>query len=339
MEHTTLYRKYRPDRFADVRSQDHVVNVLAAAIEKKNVPHAILFTGTRGTGKTTLARIFARELGVADEDLYELDAASNNSVEDIRTLNEAVVSLPFSSQYKIYILDEVHMLSKSAWNAFLKTLEEPPKHVIFMMATTELDKVPDTVISRCQVFTLSEPSKAAIAALVQEVVAKEQVTLPPEAVQSIAIAARGSYRDALSITQKVLMLAQDGVVADTAITQLIGAPSHAIVADILDGLAEANAAQALTTLARATAASVSMDILLTLLIERVRAVMLYRATKDAAYLADFGEDAQRVEAHVGSARVNSRMLIRLLEAHTMLNISPIPSLALECACIDICAFT
>jgi DNA polymerase-3 subunit gamma/tau len=148
--HVSLYRKYRPTGFEQVVGQDHIVSVLKQSVEGGSPAHAYLFCGGRGIGKTSVARIFARALGTSENDIYEIDAASHTSVENIRELNEAVNTLPFDSKYKVYILDEVHMLSKSAFNAFLKTLEEPPKHVIFILATTEMDKLPETIVSRCQ---------------------------------------------------------------------------------------------------------------------------------------------------------------------------------------------
>jgi DNA polymerase-3 subunit gamma/tau len=159
MTDQALYRKYRPTSFKDVRDQDHIVSVLEGAIKKDAIPHAMIFSGTRGTGKTTLARIVAHELGTAEVDCYEIDAASNRGIDDVRELKEAVHTLPYQSNKKVYIIDEVHMLTKEAFNALLKTIEEPPAHVVFMMATTEIDKVLDTILSRCQVFTLNSPSR------------------------------------------------------------------------------------------------------------------------------------------------------------------------------------
>ena len=148
MAHQSLYRAYRPQTFEEVAGQEQVTKPLAEAAKQKAIAHAYLFAGSRGLGKTSVARIFARAIGCKERDLYEIDAASNNSVDGIRALTEGVYTLPFESPYKVYILDEAHMLSKSAWNAFLKTLEEPPSHAVFILATTELEKVPETVQSR-----------------------------------------------------------------------------------------------------------------------------------------------------------------------------------------------
>src|SRR3989344_575099 len=131
-----FYRKYRPQEFRDVIGQDHVVRVLEGAVKLGNISHAYLFSGPRGTGKTSVARILSRAVGTSSNDLYELDAASNRGIDDVRAIRESVVTLPFESKYKVYVLDEVHMLSKSASNALLKTLEEPPAHVVFILATT-----------------------------------------------------------------------------------------------------------------------------------------------------------------------------------------------------------
>src|SRR6185437_9131162 len=148
----SLYRKYRPGSFEEVRGQSQVVSVLEAAVANKKIAHAYLFAGGRGTGKTSMARILARALDTAEEDIYEMDAASNRGIDEIRELRDGVSTLPFNSRYKFYIIDEAHALTKDAWGAFLKTLEEPPAHAIFVLATTELERVPDTIVSRCQVF-------------------------------------------------------------------------------------------------------------------------------------------------------------------------------------------
>ncbi len=179
---SVLYRTYRPGKWSEVIGQDHVIGPLKEAIAGDRISHAFLFSGSRGTGKTSVARILARSIKTNDEDVYEIDAASNRGIDDIRSLREHVSVLPFSSPFKVYIIDEVHMLSKDAWNALLKTLEEPPKHVVFILATTELEKVPDTIVSRCQTYVFKRPSREIVRKMIMEVAKKEGYDLDAGAV-------------------------------------------------------------------------------------------------------------------------------------------------------------
>ena len=148
--HLALYRKYRPATFSDVVGQEQIITLLQNSIKQNKIGHAYLFCGGRGTGKTTVARIFAKDIGCNPEDIIEIDAASNRGIDEIRELREAVRTAPFSSPFKVYIVDEAHMLTKEAANALLKTLEEPPSHVVFILATTDPNKLPQTIVSRCQ---------------------------------------------------------------------------------------------------------------------------------------------------------------------------------------------
>lgn len=216
MSHLALYRKYRPQSFAEVRGQENAIAYLESIIASGRIPHALLFTGTRGIGKTTLARIFGKTLEVDAHDIYEIDAASNNGVDGVRKLIDEVNTLPLSSQYKIYILDEIHMFSKPAFNALLKVLEEPPKHVIFVFATTELHKIIPTIISRCQVIQLKKPSDAIIAEQVISIAEREGYTVNLESALLIAHRASGSFRDALVVLDQVLeqSLGKDITIAD-----------------------------------------------------------------------------------------------------------------------------
>ena len=337
-----LYRKYRPSSFKEVRDQDHIVSVLEGAIKKQQIPHAILFSGPRGTGKTTMARIFAHEIGVAPVDLYEIDAASNRGIDDIRELKEAVHTLPYESERKAYIIDEVHMLTKEAFNALLKTLEEPPAHVVFMLATTEEEKLLDTILSRCQVFRLHAPSRAALAKMVTDVAKKEGFTLKPAAADLIAIAANGSFRDALGVTQKVIMASGDTIGDTDEVAKIIGAPRSKVLTDLVQALHEKSAESALAAMQNALAENVDMKLFVRLLLERVRAVMLVRNAPNIAesLLRQFSDtDRSAIEALAGEDQtsLNSHTLVKLLDAADRTGRTAIPQLPLEMAIVEVCA--
>ena len=333
-----LYRKYRPQTFAEVRDQDHIVSVLEGAIKKGEIPHAILFAGTRGTGKTTLARIFARAIGTSEMDLYEIDAASNRGIDDVRELREAVNTLPFESKQKVYIIDEVHMLTKEAFNALLKTLEEPPEHVVFILATTEEDKLLDTILSRCQVFRMRAPSRAVLAETVTDVAKKEGFKLNSEAADLIAVAADGSFRDALGVTQKVIMASGDKIGSVDEVAAIIGAPRSATMQTLLEALHAKDREAALAAIGSAVEQRVDMKLFLRLLLERVRAVMLLRnlPSQKERILNAFDPDTQtKLEAFAsGPSSLNSHLLLRLLDAAEQTARSPIPHLPLEIAIIE-----
>jgi DNA polymerase III subunit gamma/tau len=334
-----LYRKYRPQSFADVRDQDHIVTVLEGAIKKGEIPHAILFSGTRGTGKTTLARIFAKAIGTSDLDLYEIDAASNRGIDDVRELKEAVHTLPYESAQKVYIIDEVHMLTKEAFNALLKTLEEPPAHVVFILATTEEEKLLDTILSRCQVFRMRSPSRAVLAKTVTEVAKQEGFTLDPDAADLIAIAADGSFRDALGVTQKVIMASGDKIGNADEVAAIIGAPKTATMLRLVEALHQKDRTGALEAVQTAVASSVDMKLFARLLLEHVRAIMLLRNLpgKKAEILGAFGTEAQeKLQSYAsGASPLNSHLLLRLLQATELVSRSPIPQAPLEIAIIEV----
>ena len=341
-ENLVLYRKYRPTSFKEVRDQDHIVTVLEGAIKKNTIPHAILFSGSRGTGKTTLARIFAKAIGVHDVDLYEIDAASNRGIDDVRELREAVYTLPYESERKVYIIDEVHMLTKEAFNALLKTLEEPPSHVVFILATTEEEKLLDTILSRCQVFRMHSPSREVLASMVIDIAKKEGFTLSPEAADLIAIAADGSFRDALGVTQKVIMASGDKIGSADEVARIIGAPKEQLLQDLLEALHEKKSDAALSAVGDALGEHVDMKLFMRLLLERVRAVMLLRnaPSKEAKLLAPFSVSDQelikKLALTVPSA-LNSHLLVALLTAAEQTGRTVLPQLPLELAIIENCA--
>jgi DNA polymerase-3 subunit gamma/tau len=339
-KHQTLYRAYRPGKWSEVRGQGQVTDVLKKAIENKKLAHAYLFCGPRGTGKTTVARILARELGVSDKDLYEIDAASNTGVDNIRELREAVNVMPFESPYRFYIIDEAHMLSRAAWNAFLKTLEEPPAHVMFVMATTERDKIPETIQSRCEIYTFKQPTREMLADTVADVAKQEGYTLERAAAELVALLAEGSFRDALSILQKVLAVTGGKKVDLTAVEEVSGAPRGELVRRLLEALAKKDAAAALTAIQTTVEENMDARMLAKLLIHRMRVVLLMRFAPDlvealSKELTDADlELAKRLSKDAG---VNSETLRALLEAHSQMAYAALPHLPLELAVVDICA--
>src|SRR5919201_1471125 len=238
---TSLYRRHRPQSFGEVVGQSHIVRTLSKAVEQGKVHHAYLFVGSRGTGKTSIAKILARSLNcikgptlepcgecescrsIANStslDVIEMDAASNNSVEDIRDLREKVGFAPALGRWKVYILDEAHMLSGAAWNAFLKTLEEPPPHTIFVLATTEANKVPATVVDRCHRFDFGRPTVDQLAAVVRRVAEREGIDIPPDAVALVARHATGSFRDALGTLEQLVTYSGRRVAIDDVLAVL-----------------------------------------------------------------------------------------------------------------------
>ena len=276
MHDLALYRKYRPKSFQEVLGQDHIVKVLESSIETNKVSHAYLFVGTRGTGKTSVARIFATSIGVSANDMYEIDAASNRGIEDIKLLRDGARVLPFDSKYKIYIIDEVHMLSKDAWGALLKTLEEPPKHVIFILATTEFSKVPETIVSRCQVFIFKKASEAVCKKMLTEVAQKEGFELDAGSAELLAILADGSFRDGLGELQKVLNFSKGKKVKREDVEKITGSPKTTLVNDFISAIAEKNLEKGITAVKRASEENLDMRLYLKLIITKFRMAIIMR---------------------------------------------------------------
>lgn len=338
-EQATLYRKYRPNTFKNVIGQDHIVSVLENAIQLGNLSHAYLFAGSRGTGKTSVARIFANEIGTSLNDMYEIDAASNRGIDDVREIRDGVHAIPFDSKYKVYIIDEVHMLTKEAFNALLKTLEEPPAHVIFILATTEIDKLPETVISRCQTFTFKRPNVSILKEFVTTIAKKEGSALEPAAADLLALLADGSFRDAHGILQKVLISTSDKKITLEEVESVAGAPRRKIVNDIIESLAEKDLQKGLRAIHEGREANVDMKLLGKLILEKLRFVLLLRFDKTMSQnIAErvSEEDFVLLNSLAGKAtNINSQVLIKFLEAYDHLGKTHISELPLELALVEV----
>lgn len=343
-EHIALYRKYRPSNFSEVVGQDHIVDVLEKSVKEGKVSHAYLFVGSRGLGKTTIARIFASELGVSGNDLYEIDAASNRGIDDIRELRDGVRVLPFDSKYKIYIIDEVHMLSKDAWGALLKTLEEPPKHVIFILATTEAHKVPDTIISRCQVFTFKKATDVGLKKLFEHVAGKEGFELESGVSELLAILADGSFRDGLGYLQKVLNFfggKKGQKISRDKVEEITGSPKSILVDNFLEAIVDEDIEKGMDTIRAAASENLDMNLYLKLIIMKFRMAMFIRYAPKAAEnmcgdLSDTEiENLKNLINKDKKGMLRSVTLSMLLEAYQNLNNSFIAELPLELALIKI----
>lgn len=255
MSYTALYRKFRPDSFEDVKGQDHIVTTLKNQIKAQRIGHAYLFCGTRGTGKTTVAKVLAKAVNCentidgspcgtcaicrsisagASMNVIEIDAASNNGVDNIREIREEVAYRPTSGRYKVYIIDEVHMLSTGAFNALLKTLEEPPSYVIFILATTEVHKIPVTILSRCQKYDFKRITVDTITARMQDLMDQEQVSVEDKALRYIAKAADGSMRDALSLLDQCIAFHLGETLTYDKVLEVLGAVDTEVFSQLLD---------------------------------------------------------------------------------------------------------
>ena len=323
-----LARKYRPQTFSELTGQEHVSRTLQNAIDSGRVAHAFLFSGARGVGKTSTARILAKTLncekGVTHEpcnvcplcieitkgastDVFEIDGASNNGVEDVRELRDSIKYLPSHSRYKIIIIDEVHMLSTNAFNALLKTLEEPPEHVKFIFATTEPHKLPVTILSRCQRFDFKRVTLTKIVARLREIAGKEGVTISDSSLALIARKGDGSMRDSLTALDQVLAFCGNSATDEDVVT-LIGAVDRRLLAEISTTIFSADTQGVLEGVKKVDVVGYNMRQFCQELIEHFRRLLVIRSVRkpeDILDLADAELEELRQQAAAFSPRISS----------------------------------
>jgi len=333
---TTLFLKYRPQNFADLVGQEHIVKTLKNALKNKRPAHAYLFVGSRGTGKTSTARILAKGLNSHDEntgeiiendltsqiaagdcvDIIEIDAASHTGVDNIRDLIEKVQFLPTYAKRKVYIIDEVHMLSKGAFNALLKTLEEPPEHAYFLLATTELHKVPDTIVSRCQTFIFGRFTIDQLVARLEEIAKTENISVEKEALEMLAKQAEGGLRDAISLLEQMAAETDNQVTAEATRKSLGISPTETLES-FWNGIQAKDATQCLA--------------------------ILKQLNQDGGDFRTFGHDLlgflrEQMHANLGKSNLDSilKTIEAVQKAMSQLKTTPIVELPLEIAVIELC---
>ena len=337
MEYQVLARKYRPNSFSDMIGQEHITQTLQNALISGKTAHAYLFVGPRGIGKTTIARIFAKALNCKQApiknpcnkcdschsissgnniDIIEIDGASNNSVNDIRNLREEVLYTPVNSKYKIYIIDEVHMLSNSAWNALLKTLEEPPPHIKFLFATTEAHKILPTVLSRCQRFDLQRIPQNLISKRIAEIAVAENVVISSNAVNAIAKAADGGMRDALSLLDQIIAFHSSDEtkeINEDQVLKTFGLTAPENLDNIILSIITNNYSGLITNLHLLAQQGKNLEDLFNDILEYLRGIEITLLISDPISILEVGNDIIQKYKSIG-AKTNIAKIQRLLES-------------------------
>ena len=356
MAYLVLARKWRPQNFTDLIGQEHVSQTLANAIRSGRIHHAFLFTGARGVGKTSAARILAKALncdeGLSDKpcgicsscteitagqglDVIEVDGASNTGVDDVRELRENIRYLPNRSRYKIFIIDEVHMLSTNAFNALLKTLEEPPEHAKFIFATTEPHKIPITILSRCQRFDFRKIPLARVASRMREISDAEQLTISDRSLSLVARQGEGSMRDALSTLDQVIAFSGEQV-DDEAVQTLLGMVDRRLLLDTVEAVLQRDSRRALDAVRRVDQLGLALRRFTQDLLEMFRGMVICKVVEDPAEMLDLvGEELKELKALAEEASLDDlqRIVTLLMKTQTELVNSSFPLLTLEMSLI------
>lgn len=357
-----LYRKYRPQSFSEIIGQEHIVQTLTNSISAKSISHAYLFTGPRGSGKTTIARLFAKAINCQDltsfepcnkcnscleimqsksMDLIEIDGASHTGVDDVRELIEGIKFTPISSKYKIFIIDECHQLSKSAFNALLKTLEEPPSHAIFILATTEVHKMIPTIISRCQRFDFKRLQVAEIIKKLEFISKKENIKFEDSALSLIALNARGSFRDAESLLDECISFSgATNTIKTDDIKKLLGIVEVSQISQFVDCLLQKNTKEAIIYLNSMADNGVDLQELTKTLVFYLRQSLLLKINPDFLNLQNSGlseKELEKMKSQIANLENKNlqNMLELFIEAGNKMKYAPIPQLPLELAIVDI----
>ena len=360
-ENIVLYRKYRPQTFSEIIGQEHVVKTLTNAIASGNISHAYLFSGPRGSGKTTVARVLAKAIncekpknsepcnacdsckeimGSNSLDLMEIDAASHTGVDDIRELISGIKFSPVKSKYKIFIIDECHQLSKSAANALLKTLEEPPAHAIFILATTEAHKMIPTIVSRCQRFDFKRLQVAEIIKKLEFILNKEEIKFEKPVLSLIALNARGSFRDAESILDKCISFtANDKQITVKEIKELLGIVEVAEISEFVDYVIDKKTKEAVNMIHAILEEGVDLQEFTKTLIFYVRQVLMVKINPEFID-ADSGISEEEIATiKVQAGKISEKEILNMLElfidAENKMKYAPILQLPLELAIVDI----
>src|SRR5581483_11481164 len=351
-----LYLKYRPQTFQDVQGQDHITNTLRNALILNRIAHAYLFTGTRGTGKTSTARILAKAVNCLDPepanrpcnqcaicraineerllDLVEIDAASNTGVDNIRNLRDKIDFRPNEARYKVYIIDEVHMLSMSAFNALLKTLEEPPPHVIFVLATTEVNRVPATIASRCQRFDFKRATLQELMQQLGVIAKKEGMDLEPAALELVARQANGSFRDGTSLLDQLSAYSGDTITL-RHVQVLLGAASREIIHEICAAISARDIGRGIAALDAAVDAGADPRQIARDVVEYLRGVLMFVVKSEATLNVDeeMRNEMRALAAHMNAERC-TRAVRLFSQAVLDLRSSASPTLPLEMALVE-----